>query len=154
MMKCADIIIERHCIHTDSTLHTDNEYEIGEEPENTWGWGKRSKSGGSRGRRKEDGWVSKRRKKLDGMVKHCADILKRVGHGESGCGTVSVECADEAKNEAKNGAAIAVTDDCADEYDAAYDAETDSGDEIVCGKVSEEGGCIDGLFPTITRNFH
>ena len=63
----------------------DNDYEIGEEPENTWGWGKSRKQRphGNRGKRvshKETGWIRKR-KKLDSMIEHCSDILKKAGHG-------------------------------------------------------------------------
>lgn len=72
---------------------SDNDYEIGEEPEQTWGWSKSKCHGSGRGRRRvgkrtneSSGgilpWLSKR-KKLDSMIECCSDILKRAGHGSS-----------------------------------------------------------------------
>lgn len=64
---------------------TDNDYEIGEEPEMTWGWNKfkgkpkrRSKGTPSNG---VSGWISKR-KKLSGMIEQCSDLFKKAGHNE------------------------------------------------------------------------
>lgn len=74
---------------TTSYFLLDNNYEIGEEPENTWGWGKckKSRPQGTRGKRasrkETGGWISKKRK-LDSMIEHCSDILKKAGHGGSG----------------------------------------------------------------------
>ena len=60
----------------------DNDYEIGEEPEITWGW---NKFKGKPRRRnapssKVSGWISKR-KKLNGIIEQCSDIFKKAGYG-------------------------------------------------------------------------
>ena len=57
---------------------SDNDCEIGEEPEfGGWGWrGKRRRRG--RGKR-EDGWVTKRKKKLSGMISECRRVLSEAG---------------------------------------------------------------------------
>ena len=69
--------------HTHTHTHTDNDCEIGQEPEHG-PWGVRGR--GRRGRRKkveervtEDGWVSKRRKKLSGMISDCEKLLGGAG---------------------------------------------------------------------------
>ena len=81
----------------------DNDYEIGEEPESTWGWNKftgkpkrlKSSAGGRRkkGRNGDTGWLSKR-KKLSSMIEHCSDVLSKagaVGDGGGGGGTTLEE---------------------------------------------------------------
>lgn len=64
----------------------DNDYEIGEEPEKTWGWNKfkgKPKKRGDRSRKRAEvsGWISKR-KKLTGMIGQCSEIFKKAGHEE------------------------------------------------------------------------
>lgn len=66
----------------------DNDYEIGEEPEVKWGWGKcgtRRKKGSCRSKH-NSAWLTKR-KRLGSMIEHCSDILMKAGHGTSECGT-------------------------------------------------------------------
>ena len=72
---------------------SDNEYEIGQEPENTWGWGRGQKKGRKRnsGSHREragwkdlGGWLTKR-KKINGMIDQCWAILDKAGAGGDGC---------------------------------------------------------------------
>ena len=58
-------------------LLTDNDYEIGEEPEHTWGWNRykgKAKTGRKRHSKKLDGWLSKR-KKINTLIDECDAIL-------------------------------------------------------------------------------
>ena len=65
-------------------LSTDNDYEIGEEPEHTWGWdrykGKPKLRRNGRGKTRKhdnsklDGWMSKR-KKINNLIDECETIL-------------------------------------------------------------------------------
>ena len=74
----------RVCTHTFSLcISSDNGFEIGEEPEYR-PWGRREGGGkrkGRRGRRGEgeDGWVTKRKKKLSGMISECRRVLSEAG---------------------------------------------------------------------------
>ena len=58
----------------------DNDYEIGEEPEHTWGWNRyKGKSKSGRGKKKRqastlDGWLTKR-KKINNLIDECDAIL-------------------------------------------------------------------------------
>ena len=68
-----------------SHSNTDNKCEIGQE-EDRWSWGgsgKRGKRrrgrGGEEEEKGEDGWVSKRKKKLSGMIKECRRVLSQAG---------------------------------------------------------------------------
>lgn len=66
---------------------SDNGYEIGTEPEEKWGWTKAWKGGGKRRGRSPPSvgqWLSKR-KKVEGMISDCKNILERAG-GEDGTG--------------------------------------------------------------------
>ena len=64
------------------SLHSDNDYEIGEEPEHTWGWSRYKGKPKLRGRGKTpkhhstklDGWLSKR-KKINNLIDECDAIL-------------------------------------------------------------------------------
>ncbi|CAI8023470.1 hypothetical protein GBAR_LOCUS13707 [Geodia barretti] len=63
----------------------DNKCEIGQE-EDRWSWagsrkrGKRRRGrGGEEEEKGEDGWVSKRKKKLSGMIKECRRVLSQAG---------------------------------------------------------------------------
>ena len=61
--------------------NSDNSYEIGQEPEHPWGRGtgrrrRRSKRGEEMS---EDGWVTKRKKKLSGMISECRRVLSEAG---------------------------------------------------------------------------
>ena len=76
-----------------SSVLSDNEYEIGQEPENTWGWGRGQKKGRKRnsGSHKQregwkdlGGWLTKR-KKINGMIDQCWAILDKAGAGGDGC---------------------------------------------------------------------
>ena len=80
----------------------DNDYEIGEEPEHTWGWnrykGKGKKSGRGKTPRhyatKLDGWMSKRKKiynlidECDAILTSASDRLDRLKSKESDANTV------------------------------------------------------------------
>lgn len=71
-------------LHT-QLLHspTDNGYEIGQEPEDRpWGTGRgrrRKRSRAGEGEMSEEGWVTKRKKKLSGMISECRKVLSRAG---------------------------------------------------------------------------
>ena len=65
---------------------TDNKCEIGQE-EDRWSWGgsrkrgkrRRGRRGGGGEGEGEDAWISKRKKKLSGMIKECRRVLSQAG---------------------------------------------------------------------------
>lgn len=78
----------------------DNDYEIGEEPEMTWGWskfkGKPKRSRGSSNSGGVSGWISKR-KKLNSMIELCSDVFKKAGHGEETTSETTAEPSEKAR---------------------------------------------------------
>ena len=81
------------CLFVVYSVLSDNEYEIGQEPENTWGWGRGQKKGRKRnsvshreraGWKDLGGWLTKR-KKINGMIDQCWAILDKAGAGDDGC---------------------------------------------------------------------
>ena len=59
-------------------FYSDNDHEIGMEPERTWGWGNRKRKNSS----SSSGWIHRNKQKLDSVNDNkCCDITSR---GESG----------------------------------------------------------------------
>ena len=139
------------------SLPPDNDYEIGEEPEHTWGWDrykgkpqlKRSRGRG-RGKTKRhnnlklDGWLSKR-KKINNLIDECETILSAASQSLA---KKLESSSDEASCSPLTTANLSSLPGCGKFKDESTQDEDSDSDTVIYDYEEEEVGGVKGAGPS------